>query len=222
MPSLLATEPLATILETLFQADENPSPESQAEINAFVGPGLADLMASKTEYHRLYSGLKSSTLAVSRNTAHLLYALTRGCKPRAIIEFGTSFGVSTLCMAAALRENGSGRLITTEFEPSKAAKARQNLEAAGLGDLVEIRQGDALTTLADNLPPAVDLLLLDGAKGLYPDILKLVEKSLTPGALVVADDAQKSPGFIDFLRAKGGAYVSVPAVDGVEVATKIG
>ena len=70
-------------------------------------------------------------------------------------------------LAAALRDNGGGRLVSSEFEPTKVAQARENLAAAGLADLVEIRSGDALETLARDLPDEIDLVLLDGAKGLY-------------------------------------------------------
>ena len=56
-------------------------------------------------------------------------------------------------------------------KPAKIARARANIAAGGLADLVEIREGDALQTLAQDLPELIDLLLLDGAKGLYPDIL---------------------------------------------------
>jgi len=55
----------------------------------------------------------------------LLYMLARGCGARNIIGFGTSFGISTLHLAAALRDNGGGRLVTSEFEASKVARARE-------------------------------------------------------------------------------------------------
>jgi len=51
---------------------------------------------------------------------------------------------------------------------AKVARARDNLTAGGLIDLVEIREGDAPQTLARDLPERIDLLLLDGAKALYP------------------------------------------------------
>ena len=101
-------------------------------------------MRSKTDYRELYGRLKDLPLAVSRETGALLYMLARSSDARTIVEFGTSFGISTLHLAAALRDNGGGRLITSEFEPSKAARARENLTAGGLIDLVEIREGDAL------------------------------------------------------------------------------
>jgi predicted O-methyltransferase YrrM len=116
-------------------------------------------------------------LAVSPETGTLLYLLVRSSKARSSIEFGASIGISTLHLAAALRDNGGGRLVSTEFEPSKIAQARANIAAAGLSDLVEIREGDALETLARDL--------LDGAKALYPPVLALLEARLRPGAMIV-------------------------------------
>ena len=156
----------------------------------------ARLMRSKTDYRDFYGRLKDLPLPVSRETGALLYMLARGCAAQTIVEFGTSFGISTLHLAAALRDNGGGRLITSEFEPSKVARARENLTAGGLADLVEIREGDALQTLGVDLPETIDLLLLDGAKALYPEILSLVESRLRPGAFIVADNADYSPDYL--------------------------
>ena len=69
--------------------------------------------------------------------------LERSSGVRTILEFRASFGISTLHLAAALQDNGGGRLITTEFEPSKVARTRDNLAIGGLLDLVDIREGDA-------------------------------------------------------------------------------
>src|SRR6202044_2537457 len=126
-------------------------------------------------YRDLYARLKNMPLAVSRETGALLYMLARSSEARTIVQFGTSFGISTLHLAAALRDNGGGRLITSEFEPSKVARARDHLTAGGLIDLVEIREGDALQTLRVDLPDTIDLVLLDAAKALYPEILGLLE-----------------------------------------------
>jgi predicted O-methyltransferase YrrM len=142
------------------------------------------------------TSLKDFPLAVSRETGALPYMLARSCGARTIVEFGTSLGISTLHLAAALRDKGCGRLITGEFEPSKVERARKHLTEGGLIDLVEIRVGDALQTLSVNLPGTTDLLLLDGAKALYPDILSLVESRLRTGALIVADNADYSPDYL--------------------------
>jgi predicted O-methyltransferase YrrM len=158
------------------------------------------MLRSKTDYGELYWRMKDLPLPVSRETGALLYMLARSSGARTIVEFGTSFGISTLHLAAALRDNGGGRLITSEFEPSKAARARDNLKAGGVIDLVEIREGDALKTLSVDLPEAIDLVLLDGAKALYPEILSLVESRLKVGVLIVADNADMSPDYLKRVR----------------------
>jgi predicted O-methyltransferase YrrM len=179
-------------------------------------------MRSKTDYRDFYGRLKDLPLAVSRETGKLLYMLARGCGARSIVEFGTSFGISTLHLSAALRDNGGGRLITSEFEPSKVARARVNLGAAGLIDLVEFREGDALRTLAADLPETVDLLLLDGAKALYPEVLSLVETHLRPGAFVIADNADYSPDYLARVRSPGNGYLSTPFAEDVELSMRSG
>jgi predicted O-methyltransferase YrrM len=173
-----------------------------------------------SDYREFYGRAKELYLAVSPETARLLYMLARATRARAIVEFGTSFGVSTIHLAAALRDNGGGRLIGSELEATKAARARQNLDAAGLADLVDIREGDALETLARDLPDVIDVVLLDGHKALYPRILDLVAPRLRPGACLVADNADASPDYIARVRSPNGGYVSVPFADDVELSIK--
>jgi predicted O-methyltransferase YrrM len=148
--------------------------------------------------------------------------LARSSGARTIVEFGTSFGISTLHLAAALRDNRGGHLITSEFEPSKAARARDILKAGGVIDLVEIREGDALKTLSVDLPEAIDLVLLDGAKALYPEILSLVESRLKVGALIVADNADMSPDYLKRVRSPMNGYLSVAFAEDVELSMRLG
>ena len=214
----LTTTPLAPLLEKLFAQSQANSPNW----SDFPREDLSRLMHSKTEYLELYERLKDLWLPVSRETAQLLYMLARSSRAKTIVEFGTSFGISTLHMAAALRDNGGGRLITTEFEPSKVAQAREHLKAGGVIDLVEIREGDALKTLGSDLPDAIDLVLLDGAKALYPEVLALLESRLRPGALVVADNADYSPEYLQRVRAPASGYLSVPFAEDVELSMRLG
>lgn len=221
MTTTLTTTPLAPLLDRLFEEDAAASPETS--------PAVADLfeererhMRSKTDYLDFYGRLKDFPLAVSRETGELLYMLARSCGARTIVEFGTSFGISTLHLAAALRDNGGGRLITSEFEPSKVARARKNLADGGLIDLVEIREGNALQTLSIDLPETIDLLLLDGAKALYTEILSLVESRLRPGAFIVADNADYSPDYLARVRSPAMGYMSVPFAGDVELSMRIG
>ena len=215
----LTTEPLASLIERLYaQAGAATSPV----LETVSGDERERLMHSKTEYLKLYEMLKDLWLPVSRDTGKLLYMLARNIKAKAIVEFGTSFGLSTLHLAAALRDNGGGVLIGSEFEPSKIELARHHFVEGGVSDLVEIRQGDALVTLATDLPESVDLLLLDGAKALYGDVLSLVEKHLKPGALVVADNTDYCPEYLAYVRAPQNGYLSVPFADDIELSMRLG
>jgi len=217
----LTTTPLALLLDRLFDEADAALAETEAAVADLSDDARVRLMRSKTDYRDLYGRLKNAPLAISRETGTLLYMLARSSHARTIVEFGTSFGISTLHLAAALKDNGGGHLITSEFEPSKVAQARANLTAGGLIDLVEIREGDALHTLSVGLPDTIDLLLLDGAKALYRDVLELVEDRLRPGALVVADNADFSPEYLARVRTPAAGYLSTPFGDDVELSMRL-
>jgi predicted O-methyltransferase YrrM len=216
----LTTQACAAVVARLFAEADASEAALEAQRDALSPQEMAQLMGGTENYRSLYGKLKDFHLAVSRETATLLYMLARSCQASTIVEFGTSFGVSTLHLAAALRDNGGGRIISTEFEPTKVAQARANLAAADLADLVEIRSGDAIETLARELPEQIDLVLLDGAKGLYPRILALLEPRLRPGALVLADNADWSAEYLARVRNPAGGYLSVPFAGDVEVSLK--
>jgi predicted O-methyltransferase YrrM len=180
----------------------------------------ARMARARDDYRGFYAEARELFLPVSRETGRLLYLLARARRAKGIVEFGTSFGISTIHLAAALRDNGGGRLVGSELEGAKAARARENLAAAGLSDLVEVREGDALESLARDLPE-VDLVLLDGAKVLYPRLLALLEPRLAMGALVVADNATDSPEFLAHVREPANGYLSVPFADDVEVSMRV-
>ncbi|QDQ25151.1 O-methyltransferase [Chitinimonas arctica] len=218
----MTTTPLVALLERLFDECAAASPLSNSALAALSKEEIDRLLRSKHDYLGLYGKLKETPLAVSRETGQLLYMLARSCRAHSIVEFGTSFGISTLHLAAALRDNGGGRLITSEFEPSKVARARANLADGGLIDLVEVREGDALQTLASDLPAEIDLLLLDGAKALYLDVLTLVEARLKPGALVIADNTDYCPDYLAYVRSPGNGYLSVPFGQDVELSMRFG
>jgi predicted O-methyltransferase YrrM len=209
---------LGPLLDRLFALSDSARP-------VFAGVPAAErerLMRSKTEYLDLYGHLKEFPLAVSRETGALLYMLARSIGAKTIVEFGTSFGISTLHLAAALRDNDGGRVITTEFEPSKAERAQEHFVAGGVSDLIEIRLGDALQTLAVDLPETIDLVLLDGAKALYPEILVLLESRLRPGALIIADNADYAPDYLARVRSPEAGYLSVPFGEDVELSMRLG
>jgi len=142
-----------------------------------------------------------------------------------VIEFGTSFGISTIYLAAAVADSGTGHVFTTELSGKKVAAARANLAEAGVAEHVTILEGDALETLADLASP-IGLVLLDGWKDLCLPVLRLLEPKLAPGALVAADDithAGMAP-YLSFIRDPASGYVSVafPVEDGMEISSWTG
>ena len=181
----------------------------------------ARMADQNADYRQFFHRAKDLHMAVSPETGKLLYMLARATGARGIVEFGTSFGLSTIHLAAALRDNGGGRLVGSELEPSKTASARANLTAAGLADLCDVREGDALETLARDLPEPIDLVLLDGHKPLYPRILDLIASRLRAGACLVADNADASPEYLARVRAADGGYLSVPFAADVELSIKL-
>jgi len=215
MTNTLTSSPAADVLSRLYENAERSHREFAARM-ADVPPAQRYGGGDSREF---FAAAKDLYMAVRPDTSRLLYILTRTRQARAIVEFGTSFGVSTLCLAAGLRDNGGGRVIGTEYEPTKAAAARAHLAEAGLADLVEIREGDACDTLARDLPAGVDILFLDGAKEMYLDIVKLVEPNLSPEALIVVDNSDRSPELLDYLRTCG-AYLPTAVADGVTVALR--
>jgi predicted O-methyltransferase YrrM len=217
----LTSPPLSTLLERLFADAAASEADLRRQLGNLSPEERAARVRSMADYRAYYGRAKDIYLAVSRETAVLLYMLARNARARSIVEFGTSFGISTLHLAAALKDNGGGRVIGSEFEPSKVVRARENIAAAGLADFVEIREGDALETLARDLPETIDLVLLDGAKPLYPRVLALLEPRLRAGALILADNADMCPEYLAEVRAPGGGYLSVPFTEDVELSMRL-
>lgn len=125
-------------------------------------------------------------LAVSEDEGKLLYLLARSKTAVRIVEFGASYGISTIYLAAAARDN-NGRLTTTEIHPEKCAAVHENIRRAGLSEVFQLLEGDARETLL-NLDGAVDFVFLDGWKGLYLPVLEVLKPKLVTGAVLVADN----------------------------------
>jgi predicted O-methyltransferase YrrM len=210
MTTTLQSPQVRTVLDRLFTA-ANRDDDLQAEWPAgATAQEAADALAS------VY-------MPVSASGGELLYALVRAIRPTTVVEFGTSYGISTLYLAAAVADNGVGHVFSTELSATKIAAARSNVDEAGLGDRVTILPGDARETLSD-IPGPIGLVLLDGWKDLYLPVLRLLEPRLAPGALVVADDITMPSvsGYLDYVRDPANGYVSVdfPVADGMELSCR--
>jgi predicted O-methyltransferase YrrM len=135
-------------------------------------------------------------MPVTPNAGRLLYALVRAARPATVVEFGMSFGISAIHLAAAVRDNGSGRVVTTELSSAKVAAAQETFTQTGLADVITILEGDALSTLA-GIDGPVDFVLL--------------EPKLSPGTLVVADNTEMADAkpYLDRVRNPANGYVGV-------------
>lgn len=130
--------------------------------------------------------LKDAYIPVDPDQGKFLYVTALAMNAKTIVEFGTSFGISTIYLAAAARAN-SGRVVGTELEPQKVKVARENVAQAGLAQFVDIREGDAMKTLA-SFDQTIDLLLLDGWKDIYLPMVKMLAPKMRAGSVVIADN----------------------------------
>jgi predicted O-methyltransferase YrrM len=200
------------VLESMHAAADKNDPPLLAEAKGKQGSARTSL-------------LDEAFIPVSPEAGCLLYTLARGAAAGTMIEFGTSFGISTIYMAAAVRDRGEGAVITTELLESKVERAREYVRDAGLIDLVDFRVGDARETLR-GIDRDVSLLFLDGWKELYLPLLEQLEPALRPGALVVGDDLDLFPDalepYLRHVRDPKNGYVSnrIPIGDAMEVSVK--
>lgn len=128
--------------------------------------------------------------AIDERQAAFCYLTARTVQARTIVDLGTSFGIVAIWLAAALRANGGGRLVTLERGPERARGVRQNLIEAGLADLVELRAANAPGALATD-PVEIDLVLNGGSPGASIDIVKLLAPRMRSGAVVLTDDVSR-------------------------------
>lgn len=170
--------------------------------------------------------MRDKYIAISPDQGKLLYLLARSLNAKTIVEFGTSFGISTIYLACAARDNGGGKVVGTELVSAKAAQARQNIAEAGLSEFVEIRAGNALETLRD-FGGSIDLLLNDGFPVYQLDVLKLLHPFIRPGGIVITDNVglfrEDMKPYVEFLRNPANGYRSTTLAlnEGTEMAVRV-
>lgn len=189
MNSLRDNEALRGLLDRLHAASEAQEPA----IDRYYADGATRPTGYEPDGSDGRRFWQDKYVALDRDKAELTYALARAAGARHVVEAGTSFGVSTLYLAAAVHDNGAGgrergRVITCDIEPDKVAVARRHFAEAGLADVIETRVGDIRQTLAENLDHEVDLLLLDIWAPIAADVIALVGPRLRVGGMVVADN----------------------------------
>jgi predicted O-methyltransferase YrrM len=183
-------------LERLLVRLHARSDVQRAAISGYSATGDGQGAAPVDAAARVKQFRSDKLVALDRDKAEFCYQLCRAIDARRIVEIGTSYGVSTLYLAAALRDNirargGGGLVIGTEYEPEKAKAAREHFAQAGISDLIDLREGDLRQTLRDIEGP-VDFVLIDVWISMARPALDLVAPHLRPGAIVVCDNTGQS------------------------------
>jgi predicted O-methyltransferase YrrM len=187
--SLLNDPKLEALLTRLHAQSAGQDEALAAYFSKRAREGTLDWKGLDDAAHRFMS---DKLVALERDKAQLCYQLCRALRAKRVVEAGTSFGVSTLYLAAAVRDNvrddgGTGVVIGTEYEREKAKAARANFAEAGLSEWIDLREGDLVETLKDVGGP-VDFMLLDIWTEMARPALELVSPALRAGAIVVADN----------------------------------
>ncbi len=225
MPSVLNDPRLEALLERLH-AQSDSQHDAMAEYYAVDSAGketARDEADSK-------AFLSDKFVALDRDKAAFCYQLCRALEATRVVEAGTSYGVSTLYLAAAVRDNlrasgGAGVVIGTEYEPAKAAAARANFAAAGLAEFIDLREGDLRQTLRHVGGP-VDLMLVDIWIPMARPALELVLPQLRPGAAVICDNTEahrdEYRDYFDLIHDQGGRLrtMTLPFRGGLELTVR--
>jgi predicted O-methyltransferase YrrM len=186
-------------------------------------PGTVLSDAQEKEFDRFF---RDKLVALEPDKAQFCYALCRALQAKRIVEAGTSYGVSTLYLAAAIRDNGGGTVIATEYEPEKAKKARAHFTEAGLTQFIDLREGDLRQTLKTIEGP-VDFLLMDIWTPMARPAMELVAPHMRKGAIAVADNVNTFRGdyaeYFEFLNNPANGFLTrtLPFDGGFEMSVKI-
>ena len=183
---------------------------------------------------RTHAFLRDKFVGLDRPKAEFCYLVCRALRAHRVVEAGTSYGVSTLFLASALRDNSSSRahdtetpiVTATEYEPEKVKIARRHFAEAGMSHLVDLREGDLRDTLR-HLEGPIDFMLVDIWTPMARPALELVSPHLRTGAVVICDNTQQFRDAYDEYFAfvndsrNGLSTVTVPFDGGLEFSVKV-
>jgi predicted O-methyltransferase YrrM len=215
-------------LEQLLTALHARSDTQVAEINRYHEAARTSVAPPTSDQIKAFR--RDKLVALDRDKAEFCYQLCRANDARRIVEVGTSYGVSTLYLAAAVRDNiraagGDGLVVATEYEPEKAAAARANFADAGLTRFIDLREGDLRETLK-NINGPVDFLLIDIWITMARPALELVAPCLRRGSIVVCDNTEKHrsdyASYFAFLRDSRNGFrtLTLPFDGGLEFSVR--
>lgn len=182
---------LSPALQTLVDRLQAQSQAQEAETGAwFSERGKKGELSWDGFDEKSHRYMADKLVALEPDKAEFCHLMCQALRATRVVEVGTSHGVSTLYLADAVRANGGGVVIGTEYEPEKAAVARANFAEAGLTDLIDLREGDLRETLKVIEGP-VDFVLMDIWVEMARPAIELIHPHLRPGAAIVADNTER-------------------------------
>jgi predicted O-methyltransferase YrrM len=215
--------PLEMLLDRLYASNDAQGGEIGEYFGKRAREGTLDWSGFDEDANRF---LADKLVALDREKAEFCYQLCLGLGATRIVEAGTSFGVSTLFLAAAVRDNGGGTVIGTEYEPDKANAARMLFAEAKLADYIDLREGDLRETLRGVSGP-IDFMLIDIWTPMARPAIELIAPRLRKGAIVVCDNTAQFPEayteYFAFLHARenGFSTMTLPFEGGLELSVRL-
>jgi predicted O-methyltransferase YrrM len=224
MAGVLHDEKLETLLARLHAQSAGQVAETSAYFRRRGEAGELSWEGLDAQSHAF---MADKLVALEPAKAEFCYLTCRALGARRIVEVGTSHGVSTLYLATAVRDNGGGVVVATEYEPDKASAARANFAEAGLADLIDLREGDLRETLKTLTGP-IDFVLMDIWTEMARPAIELIAPHLRAGAVVCADNtggfAEPYRHYFAFVNdpANGFRTMTLPFEGGFEFTVKVG
>ena len=194
---------VSALIDRLYQKSDAQGAEIGAFFSRRAKAGELDWKGLDEQSHRF---MADKFVAFDRDKSEFCHQLCRALNAKRVVEAGTSYGVSTLYLASAVRANGGGVVIGTEYEPEKAKAARAHFKEAGLADVINLREGDLRQTLKVIEGP-VDFMLMDIWTEMARPAIELIGPHMRVGAVVIADNvSQFTEPYEDYF-----AYINDPA-----------
>ncbi len=123
---------------------------------------------------------------ITKQGANLLYWFIILKEAKNILEIGTCLGYSAIWAGQGLRQT-KGKLTTIEIDYRFVKENIENINRAGLADIVSVIEGDAVQVV-EKLNEKYDIIIIDSNKPLYNKIVDTCIKLLKPKGIIYADD----------------------------------
>lgn len=195
-------------------------------VAAATSPVLADDALSPA-IERVLKSIRAADkgqLAVSEEDGRFLRVMIASTGAKRVLEIGAASGYSAIWMGLGVRQTG-GKVITMEYDPTRAREAAENIRRAGLQDVVQVIAGDAFKEIP-KLPGNFDLVFLDAWKPDYKKFFDLVFPRVNAGGLFLAHNVinkkKEMPDFLTAIQTHPQAVTTIvsPGFEGISMTYK--